>query len=58
MTAFPSNIGFDASFNFRCLQTMTKMISDRHGRPQGGQNGHLPPLEIGTKKQNYIENVK
>jgi len=29
-----------------------------HGRPQGGQNGNLPPLEIGTKKENYLENVK
>jgi len=24
----------------------------------GGQNGHLPPLEIGTKKQKFMENVK
>jgi len=29
-----------------------------HGRPQGGQNGHYPPLEIGTKKENFLENVK
>jgi len=27
--------------------------------PQGGQNGHLPlPLENGTKKQKFLENVK
>ena len=30
-----------------------------HGRRQGGgQNGHLTPLEIRTKKQKFIENVK
>jgi len=29
-----------------------------HGRPQGGQNGHMPPLEIETKKQKFLENVK
>jgi len=32
--------------------------ADDHGRPQGGQNGHSPPLEIGTKKQKFLENVK
>jgi len=31
---------------------------DHHGRPQGGGNGHLPRLEIGTKKQKFLENVK
>jgi len=29
-----------------------------HGRPQGGQNEDLPALEIGTKKQKFLENVK
>jgi len=24
----------------------------------GRQNGHLPPLEIGTKKQKFLENAK
>jgi len=24
----------------------------------GGRNGHLLPLEIGTKKENFLENVK
>jgi len=33
-------------------------ISCAHGRPHRGQNGHLPPLEIGTKKQKFLENVK
>jgi len=29
------------------------------GRPQGWwQNGHFPPLEIWTKNQTFIENVK
>jgi len=23
-----------------------------------GQNGHLTPLEIGAKKQNFLENLK
>jgi len=25
---------------------------------KGGKNRHLPPLEIGTKKENFLENVK
>jgi len=29
-----------------------------HGRPQGEQNGHLPSLEIETKHQDFLENVK
>jgi len=29
-----------------------------HGRPQGGGEGQMPPLEIGTKKQKFLENVK
>jgi len=24
----------------------------------GGQNRHLPPLEIGNEKQKFVENVK
>jgi len=28
-----------------------------HGRPQGGKTG-VYPLEIGTKKDNFLENVK
>ena len=34
--------------------------TDMHGRQKGGgQNGHLPPpLENGTKKQKFLENVK
>jgi len=34
-----------------------KQICDR-GRQQGGQNGHFTPLELGTKKQKFLENVK
>jgi len=35
----------------------------KHIQPQAwasveGKNGHLPPLEIGTKKQKFLENVK
>ena len=33
------------------------MVRQNHGRPQGVQNGHFPPLEIGTKNQNLLENV-
>jgi len=29
----------------------------RHGRPQG-DNGHFPPIEIGTKNQNVLENLQ
>jgi len=29
-----------------------------HGRPQGAQNGHLPTLEIGSKNQNFLENMQ
>ena len=30
-----------------------------HGRPQGGQNGHLPPpLKNGTKNQKFLDNLK
>ena len=31
-----------------------------HGRPQvgGGQNGHLPPVKIGIKNQNFLNNFK
>jgi len=29
-----------------------------HGCPQGGQKGHLALLEIGNKKQKFLENVK
>ena len=29
-----------------------------HGRPQGVKTGVCPPLEIGTKKQKFLENVK
>jgi len=29
-----------------------------HGRPQGGKTGTCPFLEIGTKKQKFLENVK
>jgi len=28
------------------------------GVGSGGQNGHLPPLEIGTKNQTFLENLK
>ena len=29
-----------------------------HGRPQGGAKRALPPLEIGTKSQKFIEKLK
>ena len=29
-----------------------------HGRLKGGENGQLLPVEIGTKKQKFLENVK
>jgi len=32
-------------------------IADGHGCSQGGQNRHSP-LEIGTTKQKFLENVK
>jgi len=32
-------------------------ISD-HGRMQGGKNGHFPHLEIVTKNQKFLENLK
>jgi len=28
------------------------------GVRRGGKNGHLPPLEIGTKKEKFLENMK
>jgi len=28
-----------------------------HGRPQGGKMGLCPPLETGTKKQKFVENL-
>jgi len=34
-------------------------LSRRHGRPQGGvERAFSPLLEIGTKKQKFLENVK
>jgi len=48
-TSFPLSEG--------CCSRTPEYGSD-HGRPQGGKNGHLPPLEIGTKKQKFLENVK
>jgi len=34
------------------------VVRQNHGRPHGGQNGHLSSqLEIGTKNQNFLENV-
>jgi len=27
------------------------VVRQSHGRPQGGQNGHFPSLEIGTKNK-------
>jgi len=33
------------------------LVTNCHGRPQGGQNEH-PPLEIRTKKQKFLVNVK
>jgi len=35
----------------RKTMTATMMVS------RGWQNGHIPPLEIGTKHQNILENM-
>jgi len=37
--------------------SLTRAISRKHGRRQRGQNGQFPSLEIGTKNQNFPENL-
>jgi len=32
-------------------------VSCLHGRPHGGQNGHLPPPGNGPKNQNFLEDL-
>jgi len=34
------------------------IISSSHGRPQGGETGICRPLEIRTKSQKFLENLK
>jgi len=34
------------------------VIPGAHGRQQGRGKRAFPPLEIGTKKQKFLENVK
>jgi len=34
------------------------ILYKEHGRPRGGQNGHLPPLEIEIKGQKFLEILK
>ena len=33
-------------------------LASAHGRPQGGERAFAPPLEIGTKNQKLVENLK
>jgi len=51
---FSFHIFWDAVF----LPNLTPLLSCRHGRSQGEQNGHLPALEIEPKNQNFLENMK
>ena len=40
------------------FQDHRKFLSDNpgvRGHPQVGQNGHLPPLEIGSKNQTFLK---
>jgi len=32
--------------------------SNNHGRPEGGNTGICPPLEIESKNQHFLENLK
>ena len=41
-----------------CAPLSPSLLHLNMGVRRGGQKGHLPPLEIGTKKQKFLENVK
>jgi len=36
----------------------TWQLTVNMGVRRGGQNGHLPPMEIGTKNQKFLVNLK
>jgi len=55
--------GEDSTFQeqgskFTEFYNMTEKHCHEHGRLQGGINGRYPPLEIGTKNQKFLENLK
>jgi len=57
LTTFMERMGFFTAQYCISNRITVVIICDKvhaHGRPQGGQNGHLPPLEIGTKKQKFL----
>ena len=51
------NDHYGKSFTLESRKQGWTHVRQNHGRPQGVQNGHFPPLEIGTKNQNLLENV-
>jgi len=40
------------------IKVLTTSVSKHMGVRRGRQNGHFPPLEIVTKNQNFLENLK